>query len=252
MMDALRATRSSDRPGYASDGEINFLWAFIQGGMMNVPTWQHLMRAWGFCERHAWIALSVEMAFRHRYLLGPAILYRALVEQAVEATSPTAVVSPQRAAARRLAERGPCIICDAGIRGPGAMPPARIERGRNVAPLRLYAEEYAPVWQPHTCPVCWPDAGGARPCRRHLIARLRRGGSAELAAEHGFLAGLARHVDAYGRSFVWEHTGSDTAEDRASLIAAVGWCSGWAPLMRLLEAGAACFPAKAGVARWRA
>jgi hypothetical protein len=250
-MDASGAARSGGRPPYPSDGDINFLWAFIQGGMMNAPTWRRLMRAWGFCERHAWIALSVEMAFRHRYLLGPAILYRALAEQAVEATSP-GVVAPRRVAARRLAARGPCIVCDACIRGPGAMPLARIERGRNLTPLRAYAEEFAPLWRPQVCPVCWPGAGGGRPCRRHLIVRLRRGGSAGLSTEHGFLGGLARHVDAYGHSFVWGHAGSVTPEDRASLITVVGWCSGWAPLMQLLEGVETCSPNEAGGTRWTA
>jgi hypothetical protein len=235
-MDASRIARSGGNPFSASDGDINFLWAFIQGGMMNVPTWQRLMRAWGFCERHAWIALSVEMAFRSRYLLGPAILYRALAEQGAEAVSPT-VALPRRLAARRLAERGACIICDAGIRGPGVMPPARMARGRDATQLRLYAEEYAALWRPQTCAQCWPNAEGAHRCRRHLAAQLRRGSSANLAAEGRFMAAVARHLGAFERSFTWGHHGSDTAEDRAALITAVGWCSGWAPLMRLLEGG---------------
>jgi hypothetical protein len=46
-----------------TDGEIHYLYWFIQGGIMNVDTRWALRRAWGFCARHAWAALAVEMAF---------------------------------------------------------------------------------------------------------------------------------------------------------------------------------------------
>jgi hypothetical protein len=53
-----------------TNGEINFLWWFIQGSIMNSDTWARLMKSYGFCERHAWIHLSIETSFRDRFLLG--------------------------------------------------------------------------------------------------------------------------------------------------------------------------------------
>src|SRR6266699_1062624 len=69
-----------------TDGEINFLWSFIQGSIMLPETRKALLRGFGFCDRHAWVHLSFEMSFRKQYLLGPVILYRALIEKAVQAT----------------------------------------------------------------------------------------------------------------------------------------------------------------------
>jgi len=44
-------------------------------------------------------------------------------------------------------------------------------------------------------------------------------------------------VTRFGRSFRWELRGTDTGEDRAALISAVGWCSGWRPLLSIVESG---------------
>jgi hypothetical protein len=89
-----------------TDGEVNFLWWFIQGSIMNPETWEGLMRGGGFCERHAWVHLSIEMAFRDRYLLGPAILYRALIDRFVRALRRRQPVSPAEAG-RRLRSKAP-------------------------------------------------------------------------------------------------------------------------------------------------
>src|SRR6266496_3870675 len=36
-----------------SDGELNFLWWFIQGSIMNPETRFRLHRRWGMCQRHS-------------------------------------------------------------------------------------------------------------------------------------------------------------------------------------------------------
>jgi hypothetical protein len=47
-----------------TNSEINFVWSFIQGSIMIPETRNALLRAFGFCDRHAWVHLSVEMSFR--------------------------------------------------------------------------------------------------------------------------------------------------------------------------------------------
>ena len=66
-----------------SDGEIHYLYWFIQGSIM-VPDIRHeLRRAWGFCERHAWSYILVEAAFYRGYMHGAALLYEDLLTPAV-------------------------------------------------------------------------------------------------------------------------------------------------------------------------
>jgi len=49
---------------------------------------------------------------------------------------------------------------------------------------------------------------------------------------------ILERVSRYCRSFRWEFRGTDTDMDLAGLLAAVGWCSGWRPLLELLEISA--------------
>ena len=65
-----------------SEGEVYYLWSFIQGSIMIPETRWQLRRAWGMCERHAFVAVAVECAHRRAFLHGPAILYRDLMERA--------------------------------------------------------------------------------------------------------------------------------------------------------------------------
>lgn len=97
-------------PLAATDGEINFLWSFIQGSIMIPETRNALLRSYGFCERHAWIHIGVEMSFRDQYLLGSTILYGQLIEKSLRAIS-----VPQRvglhSVIRQLRATGRCLLC---------------------------------------------------------------------------------------------------------------------------------------------
>jgi hypothetical protein len=120
-----------------TDGEVNFLWWFIQGSIMNPETWDRLMRGGGFCERHAWVHLSAETTFREWYLLGPAILYRALIEQSLRA------FRPQLGSAARLARRhepaGSCFLCEMHLdaASSGVAPQRRLDQGRDTGAARV-------------------------------------------------------------------------------------------------------------------
>lgn len=87
-----------------SDGELHYVWWFIQGSIMEADVRWRLRRAWGMCQRHAWGALAAEAAFRDNYFHGPAILYEDILERALRAFE---LAGPWPAAriGRRLAHR---------------------------------------------------------------------------------------------------------------------------------------------------
>jgi len=220
-----------------SDGEINFLWAFIQGSIMTPETRSVLLRGFGFCERHAWIHLSVEMAFRQRHFLGPVILYRALIDKAVQAVQPQRFASRHRI--RQLRASGPCLLCALNVSraGAGASSQARLQRGRDSTKLCAFATNLAPLWCPKVCTLCAGTAEKAdalSQCRPHLLAAAKMKKPIDLSQQRGMLQELSEHLARYERSFV-----AGAAEprdyDRAALIAAIGWCCGWRPLIALLH-----------------
>lgn len=218
-----------------SAGEINCFYWFIQGSIMNPGTRRHLRRSWGFCERHAWAHLAVETAFRHRFLLGPAILYEDLIERCADAFS-APVSRLQLFLAWRLLPKGPCLMCEmkADRAGPGLVPPERVRQGQSTAVLRAFALEMRPRWASTICGTCRGD-GNAHRCRAHLVADIRAGGRPDLRACREEFVDLRRHLGVFLQSFVWGHHGIDGPDDRAAIFRAVGWLSGWRPLLALTE-----------------
>lgn len=63
----LGAFRTPNRVDTLSSGEVNFLWWFIQGSIMDSDVRWSLRHGWGLCDRHTSAWLSVEAAFRHGY-----------------------------------------------------------------------------------------------------------------------------------------------------------------------------------------
>jgi hypothetical protein len=246
MMNAIRSREPATShcgaerhdPLAITDGEVNFLWWFIQGSIMNVETWQRLMRAWGFCERHAWVHLSVEMAFRERYLLSPAILYSGLIQQALRAISPRQLGSRPRVMLG-LRPAGSCFLCEMDLApaARGVSHRQRLDRGRDPSALRAFADELEPLWRERVCAVCSGrernNLGESR-CRSHLFSDLSAGRQVDLAAEHAVLEDLANRVDRLERSFTAQGKPASDA-DCAAFIAAIGWCSGWRPLLALRQ-----------------
>jgi hypothetical protein len=224
-----------------TDGEIHFLWWFIQGSIMTPETRKALLRGYGFCERHAWVHLSVEMSFRKRHFLGPVILYHALIEKSVRA-----VQARQRirfpSTPRQLQAAGPCFLCALNINhsAAGAAPPSRLDRGRDSSALRAFATSLTALWRPTVCTICEGEACEAvvsSRCRPHLLADLQLHKPVDLAWQQATLEELTLRLARYQASFV---AGADepSDQDRAALIAATGWCSGWHPLLTLLGSSA--------------
>jgi hypothetical protein len=225
-----------------TEGEVNFLWSFIQGSLMNIDTWSRLLDGYGFCQRHAWVHLSVEMTFREQYLLGPTILYAALIEKALHAVSITPRVT-RYFLEQKLRAGDACLLCALSITNssPGASPRLRLCQGRDTRPLRTFASGLGRFWSDHVCDVCKNEdrnksRAELRLCRRHLLAEMRARRPVDLSFQQRMLHDLHDRVIRYQESFSAERPNA-SEQDRAALIAAVGWCSGWRPLLDLLARG---------------
>lgn len=222
-----------------SDGEVHYVWSFLYWGSVMEPDIRgRLRQAWGLCERHAWAFLSVEAAFRPHFLHASALVYEDLMGRARQAFR---LMGPWKAGRLRhaLREQEPCIMCDIGY-GPhsrGAASSPLLKRGRDVASLRGFAEATRPWWGAAVCGICSGEGSPVR-CRRHLRDELLDGVGARQVEDAGHLVWrITEHVVRFSNSFRWELRGTDTQEDRAALISAVGWCSGWRPLLAIVGSG---------------
>jgi hypothetical protein len=217
-----------------SSGEVNFLWWFIQGSIMDADVRARLRAGWGLCDRHTAAWLAVESAFRHRYLHGPAVFYDDLMQHALRAFDRAGAIAArgiaQRVLARRLRSRGACHLCELGLGpdSPGYVPGQRLQTGRDTSPLRAFMQETAAFWGDQVCGICAGNAHTAR-CRAHLCAELDAG--AEIEPHRALVRVLSDHMKHYDDSFRWEKRGSDTVQDRAALIGAAGWSGGWRALL---------------------
>jgi hypothetical protein len=228
------ATRRTDAWPLA-DGEIHYLWWYIQGSIMEPWLRQRLRRAWGFCGRHAWGALAVEAAFRHHYLHGPAVLYEDLMQQAARGFA-RALSRPARPLARILRTTASCSMCEEGYerQGRGAARDELFEQGRDASAFLAFADVTRPHWRATVCGRCAGNPSTLR-CRPHLVEEAPQADRAAVGTHAKLVEHILGHLKAYVRSFRWECRGSETDEDRAALISAVGWCSGWSVWLPLLE-----------------
>ena len=127
-------------------------------------------------------------------------------------------------------------MCEMGL-GPetkGMTSPDIIERGGDSSNLRVFAQKTKKYWERTICGHCVKN-GSFQQCRRHLIEDASNGSVGNISLHRGILEYIVEHLVIYARSFVWGFHGTDTEEDQAALISAVGWCSGWGPLLSILE-----------------
>lgn len=219
---------------HPSPGEIHYIWWYIQGSIMNPEVRRTLRRAWGMCERHAWLALSIEASLRHSFLMGPAIVYAELMEKAAQIMMEQGPLSGLRRMTI-LRARGMCLMCEMGL-GPhsrGFASPEVVDRAKDVRELKKFAEMTRPFWEETVCGVCEGTHRKAR-CRPHLVEDLTKGRKVDLSVQRALVKSISDRLNVYSHAFVWEHRGTDTVADRAALVSAVGWCSGWRPLIRLV------------------
>lgn len=217
-----------------SPGEIHFLWWFIQGSIMNPSTRQRMRKAWGFCERHAWGWMVVEAAFRSGYMHGPAVLYEDLMWLAMAAFEMHGPIQYGRLR-RRLRPKGPCLMCqeEYGPESEGFVREEIVEQGRDLIELQRLARRTEQYWRKAVCGRC-AGTDSTQRCRRHLAEDYLPDSSNGIAMHRSFVSYISLHLVRYARSFQFEFKGSQTDEDTAALISAVGWCSGWSTFLSIM------------------
>jgi len=232
-----RSAGSADDRLELSDGEVHFLWRFIQGSIMNPETRERMGRAWGMCTRHAAALLAVEAAYRHGWMHACALLYLDLIERALGALTTTRGLFGEDRAIRRLHATGPCLICEMEIEasGGGAASADLLDRSPDPSQLSSLADDTRSHWMALVCRLCSPGAIGPL-CRLHLVGDPHLDAREEIHAQRATLGYVARHLIRYARSSRWEHRDTETPEDRAALLEAVGWCSGWSSLLAIIGA----------------
>ncbi|CAB3793648.1 hypothetical protein LMG28688_03781 [Paraburkholderia caffeinitolerans] len=220
-----------------SDGEVDFLWWFIQGSIMDADVRARLNAHWGMCARHALAFFCVEAAFRPHLIHGSTILYNELMHHADHLLGGHGLysVAPAGVARHRLRPSGPCHMCSLGY-GPessGNAPPERLAYGRDLANARAFASENRDGWLPYICGQCAGNGSGVL-CRAHLIAAMEHDGATVLRHHGATVSRISVHLGRFEHSFRWDSRGTDSAEDRGALIAAIGWCGGWCEILQTL------------------
>jgi hypothetical protein len=224
---------SQDAP--LSDGEVDFLWWFIQGSLMDAGVRARLYAHWGLCPRHALAFFIVESSFRPHLIHGCTILYAELMKRALKYLSTDGIhgLVPDRLTLHFLRVSGPCHLCDLGY-GPqsaGNAPAERLEQGRDASCAIRFATENSNGWLPYVCGVC-AGTDSVALCRPHLVAAMEREGVRCAASQAERVKVIASHMNRLDNSFRWEQRGTDTSEDRGALLAAMGWCNGWSSLLQ--------------------
>ena len=202
---------------------------------MNPDTRQRLRRAWGLCERHAWGWMTVEAAFRSGYMHGPAVLYEDLMGLAVAAFDIQGPMPISRLR-RKIQQRGPCLMCEEGFDAhtKGFIKEEVVAQGRDLSEFRVLARRTFPYWQKSVCGIC-AGTDSAQRCRSHLIEDAKKRLVDDFSEPRALINYMLHHLAKYARSFQFEFHGTQTEEDMASLITAVGWCSGWAIILSIME-----------------
>jgi hypothetical protein len=207
----------TDDAGPVTLAELNHLWWFADGAIMDAETRQHLRRSWGLCPRHAWLYFRVETELRIDPL-GNAVLFTDLIGRAAEIAGRR---SARRAGAALDAAES-CFTCDQIRSGrPGrsrfAGQLGAVNTGGRAADWCLGCRQ---VWDERRCPTCTgrPDGQGVL-CRAHALQT-----GARLPAD--YLTALAERVARCEKSMTADGP-ARTADTDAAVVEALGWCCGW-------------------------
>ena len=189
--------------------------------------------SWGPCARHAFLLMVAECARFQRDLRAPAALYSRLLRTAERELHRDPGSDPSDLAAR-IDDGDRCPVCKshaAPARDEGL---DRAALARGAVEFQRFREETSRHWRRFVCATCGGERRAVR-CRRHLACDLRAGARPDVERQRRMVEAIAGHLIRYARSFDWHHRGSETTEDRAALIAAIGWSSGWRLLIGLPE-----------------
>jgi hypothetical protein len=121
-----------------------------------------------------------------------------------------------------------------GTETKGKASPDIVQTGSDPSHLQFFAQKTKKYWKRVVCGRCFGYESFYR-CRRHLIEDASNGMVRDISSHRDVIEYIFERLVIYARSFRWECKGTDTEEDRAALISAVGWCSGWGPLLSILK-----------------
>jgi len=248
-----------------TDEEVQLLWSFIHGDIMNEPTRVRLRKHWGLCGRHAWGSAITEIELWQsgagvrggHQPFDAAVLYDDLLGHMFHALAGSRRWNRRRV----LRGKGACIICD-DVREPALAGEVLTHGGFTASILaaeanalhhtRGWLTETQAEWAAYVCPDCAHEsavgadaaaAEGADPdapartsfvspvrCRLHLIEAAAFD-DATTAAVKLELAHLHAQVRALAESMTARGAASTPVID-ASWVRALGWFHGWAvPLL---------------------
>jgi hypothetical protein len=222
-----------------SEGEIHYLWWFIQGSIMEPGIRRRLRQAWG--------VLRAARLGGARGGGGVPAPLPPRVGRAVRGFDGAGLprIRPGPRSLRDVSQAGPPHdgpVLDVRKRvrttgsGRGARSALRGRTGRDAGSFLAFAGVTRPYWRATVCGSCAGDQSAPR-CRPHLVEHAAHGDRMTVGMHAELAKYILGHLKAYARSSRWECRDTETDEDRAALISAVGWCSGWwAWLARLCAA----------------
>lgn len=188
------------------------------------------LASWGLCEEHAF-GLLIAVVRDERLSYPTAVLYVELLERALAAMTAGGPLAGLQVR-RKLKTTGICPMCRPGVAehaGRSGSPGGGDEA--TTGPLRDLLRRSQGYWRPLACPRCLGIHEGTL-CREHLRAALP---FASLADARAGLGNIARKLIAYSRSFRDGGSSGPTVEERAGLVAAIGWCAGWRELATVIS-----------------
>ena len=218
-----------------SSGEIHYFWWFIQGSIMEPFTRHQLRHAWGFCERHAWGFLIIESSLRHNYFHGPAILYEDIIGIAHKYLRRGLLT--EMSLRFKLKSKAQCELCELGY-GSHSNSYVRedlVVQYQNTAYFKIFVQETERYWDKWVCNKCLGREDGGELCRIHFLDEISKGDLTNVKKQIVFISHLFEQLQLYARSFRWEYHDTETAESKASLLGAIGWCSGWRTFHRIVH-----------------
>jgi len=206
--------------------EVEQLWDWLKDGSIMRPAAirAQLRRGWGLCPRHTWAHAAVECELRSQPFT-TATLTRDLTSRAAQTLrSPPRQRStpmPQMA----LRSSAACVACQWLATAPADGDAGSAERCQRVNRLertRGYLAESRPVWAVRSCPQC--RGGGGICCRPHLLAAGASSVDTVRCAEE--LDTLGERLDTLIAAMTVRGPAATTT-DRAALVEALGWLTGW-------------------------
>lgn len=226
--------------------EVDWLWSFIHGDIMEPGIREQLNRAYGLCSRHAWWVAAVEMEL-WKDDLGPRPLDACVYGHDLLGYTRSRLTAPHFPSWQKVRKvmrgEGDCRICAAVANSLRQQSLERAPRGFDAATLERDAEEAnrlvntrewlrrtEPVWRVRVCPICESRIAGTRLpgpghlCRPHLLEGCEPEGTVKALTD--YLGDVQWRIAGLIRSMTPRAVPPTLAQE-ASWIEEIAWFAGW-------------------------